>query len=99
MLPRLSACHSLGCLLLIANSSQCAECGYLASAKWLTPFAGFAILLWSTKEDRMTSSEALAMIHKVLDGNEWSSDTLDEIADIVRAAGYTINDCNEEQDQ
>jgi len=39
------------------------------------------------------------MIHKVLDGNEWSSDTLDEIADIVRAAGYTINDCNEEQDQ
>ena len=37
-------------------------------------------------------TEALDAMQRVLDGTEWSADTLDEIADILRDAGYTVSD-------
>jgi hypothetical protein len=41
-------------------------------------------------------SDALAQISAVMSGREWSSDTLDEIAVIIRASGHEINDVAEE---
>lgn len=32
----------------------------------------------------------LDTIHEVLDGRYWNADTLDEIADLLRRAGYEI---------
>lgn len=43
----------------------------------------------------ITASTALREIHKILDGVEWSPDTLDEIARVVIRAGYEIHDSNE----
>jgi len=37
-------------------------------------------------------SDALDWIHDLLDGQEWTPDTLNEIADILRRAGYTVRD-------
>lgn len=39
---------------------------------------------------------ALDAIHAELDGKEWSSDTANNIADIMRAAGYVIGEPGEE---
>jgi len=33
---------------------------------------------------------ALGRIHALLDGTEWDADTLDAIADVVRAAGLAV---------
>ena len=33
---------------------------------------------------------ALEAIHKILDGRHWSPDTLEEIAEVLRGAGYEI---------
>src|SRR5690606_1225257 len=38
----------------------------------------------------LTPTEALGRIHKLLDGQEWSSETLDDIAVVLADAGYTI---------
>ena len=40
--------------------------------------------------------DALDAIHAELDGKEWSSDTLDNIAAILRDAGYSIASPDEE---
>jgi len=43
-----------------------------------------------------TDHEAMLAIQELLDGTEWSADTLDRIAAIVIAAGYRIRDLNDE---
>jgi len=45
----------------------------------------------------MTDSEALDAIHEILDGCEWSADTLDEIAYIIRQTGRPINEPDGEE--
>lgn len=40
----------------------------------------------------LTEADALHAIVDLLDGVEWTPDTLDRIAEILRAAGYTIRD-------
>jgi len=35
---------------------------------------------------------ALDSIHVLLDAREWTSDTIEKIAEILRIAGYTINE-------
>jgi hypothetical protein len=43
----------------------------------------------------MDDTEAMNAIHALMDGTEWSADTLEEIADVVLATGRTITDPNE----
>ena len=40
----------------------------------------------------MNDHEALLAIQELMDGVEWSPDTLDEIAAVMRRAGYRIRD-------
>ena len=40
----------------------------------------------------MTDHNALLRIQELLDGVEWTPDTLEAIADIVREAGYKVRD-------
>ena len=40
----------------------------------------------------MTDHNALHRIQELLDGVEWTPDTLEAIADIVREAGYKVRD-------
>ena len=40
----------------------------------------------------MNNADALEQIQKILSAQEWSSDTLDAIAEVMRAAGYEIAD-------
>lgn len=44
----------------------------------------------------MQASDALLAIQELMDGVEWTPDTLDQIADILRDAGYRVRDLNEE---
>src|SRR5439155_15080322 len=46
----------------------------------------------SAKEVSMNDHEALLAIQELMDGVEWSPDTLDEIASVMRRAGYRIRD-------
>jgi hypothetical protein len=50
---------------------------------------------WSDNDGPLTNEAAMAEIHELLDRKEWSPDTLDEIANIVRRTGREIRDCNE----
>jgi len=51
---------------------------------------------WNQKDARKL--EALAQIAELMDGTEWSADTLDEIAATLRAAGFQIRDVDVEED-
>ena len=42
--------------------------------------------------EKISESEAIAQIHSVLDEEEWSPDTLDAIAEVMRLAGYPPGD-------
>lgn len=44
----------------------------------------------------MTDHDAMLAIQELLDGTEWNSDTLNDIAVIVSAAGYRVRDLNDE---
>jgi hypothetical protein len=44
---------------------------------------------------KIEDEDAVAEIHKVMDGKEWTPDTLDYIADVIRLTGRDIRDCNE----
>lgn len=44
----------------------------------------------------LAAAPALDKIHKAMSGAHWSPDTLDRIADILTAAGYTIEGPDEE---
>lgn len=41
-------------------------------------------------EKLVEATEPLRDIHVLMDGEEWSPDTLNEIAAILRAAGFTV---------
>lgn len=43
----------------------------------------------------MNASDALQAIQELLDGTNWTPDTLNEIARILIAAGYQMRDANE----
>lgn len=43
----------------------------------------------------MSNDDALLAIQELLDGVEWTPDTLDEIARIMREAGYRIRDLDD----
>lgn len=43
----------------------------------------------------MTPEEALLRIQELLDGVEWTPDTLEAIAVVVQAAGYRVRDLND----
>lgn len=45
----------------------------------------------------LTDTEAMEAIHEVMDGEEWSSDTLQAIAEIVTASGRVILDPQHEE--
>lgn len=45
-----------------------------------------------TKKQKLDVAGAIA---EMLDGKEWSVETLDEIADVLRAAGYQVRDVDE----
>lgn len=40
---------------------------------------------------------ALLAIHAILDGTEWSVETVGQIADVLRAAGFAVRDVAEEE--
>ena len=42
----------------------------------------------------MTREEAIRQIVELLDGTEWTPETLDEIASILRSAGCQVRDTN-----
>jgi hypothetical protein len=44
----------------------------------------------------MNESELLVAIQGMLDGVEWTAETLSDIADLLNANGYRVRDCNEE---
>jgi hypothetical protein len=43
----------------------------------------------------LTDTEAVDQIHKLMDGLEWSADTLDEMARLVELTGRLIQDPND----
>lgn len=44
----------------------------------------------------LTKDQALEAIQRTMSGREWDSDTIAEVAEIMRAAGYPIDDVGEE---
>lgn len=42
--------------------------------------------------------DVAGMIAKMLDGKEWSVETLDEIAEVLRTAGYQVRDVDYDAD-
>jgi hypothetical protein len=47
---------------------------------------------------RLTDTEAMERIHKILSGQEWSADQLEWIADVVTATGREILPPGEEDE-
>ena len=47
----------------------------------------------------ISNAYALDLIARLLSGQEWSSETLDTIARIMRLAGYQIDDIDTEDEQ
>ena len=45
----------------------------------------------------MTPEEALLRIQELLDGVEWTPDTLEAIAAVMQAAGYRVLDLNDRE--
>lgn len=43
-------------------------------------------------ESALAAHKALLAIQRIMSGQEWSADTLDEVRDVMNAAGYTIAD-------
>ena len=44
----------------------------------------------------LNDAAAMALIHELLDGAEWSSDTLEAIGEVVLATGRIIADPNDD---
>lgn len=44
----------------------------------------------------MTDHDAMLAIQELMDGVEWTPDTLDAIAVILREAGYKVRDLDDE---
>ena len=43
----------------------------------------------------MNDMQSMNEIEKIMSGNEWSADTLEDIAEVVRESGREIKDSNE----
>jgi hypothetical protein len=50
---------------------------------------------WAELALDTSDKDAMDAIHRLLDGREWSPDTLDEIANIVRQTGREVRDSGE----
>ena len=52
----------------------------------------------SLEPDRVitTAETTLLRIAETMNGAEWNAETLDTIAAVLRAAGFTLEDCNNE---
>lgn len=48
--------------------------------------------------DLKRKAEALDAIFAIMDGEEWSADTTQEIAQVLESVGYEIRDCEEVED-
>jgi hypothetical protein len=48
------------------------------------------MIMMATEDKRVDDSRAMDLIARLMSGNEWSPDTLDQIADIVRSTGREI---------
>lgn len=48
---------------------------------------------------QITNTEALARIHRILSGQEWGPDTVDEIAEVVRFTGYEVKEPRADEDE
>ncbi len=46
----------------------------------------------------MTKTQALKAIYGLLDGTEWSADTLEAIAAVLAEAGYTLHNFEEAEE-
>jgi len=44
---------------------------------------------------KLTDTQAMARIHELMDGTEWSADTLDLICNVVLDTGRVIRDTGE----
>lgn len=62
--------------------------------------------LWLANEKRRAKRdeiqrdlEALNEIHTILDGKEWGSDTLEDIAEVIRGTGREIREPNYDRDE
>lgn len=49
----------------------------------------------SRKDKGLSAQDALLAIQEAMDGVEWNSDTMDEVATIMVRAGYRIRDLND----
>ena len=68
----------------------------LSLDEWLRK-GGFLPAIWNGRGSKRSRQEreagqTLQAIHANMDGKEWSPDTLDAIAEILRGAGFTIRE-------
>ena len=49
-------------------------------------------MLSTSESDRVSDAQALDAVAELLDSDEWSSDHLEAVAEIVRATGRIIGD-------
>jgi|TARA_R110000851_G_scaffold282582_2_gene436104 hypothetical protein len=52
----------------------------------------------SEQASSVSDGHALDSIHAILDGNDWNSDHLDAVAEIVVSTGRVIRDCDSEEE-
>ena len=52
----------------------------------------------TSRQAKSRKPDVAAMIADMLDGKEWSVETLDEIADVLHTAGYQVRDSAETED-
>jgi hypothetical protein len=68
--------------------------GYLLSAAPCPGDEHYEIVI-GEPDDELGEVDAMIEIQRLLDGEEWSPDTLDAIAEICRRAGYPVRDTSE----
>ena len=49
----------------------------------------------TTRPDYSNDTTTLNKIHKILDGTEWDSETIERVAELVEASGRKIGDPND----
>jgi len=53
----------------------------------------------SSNRRAVSDSQAMDSIHAILDGEEWSSDHLDAIAEVLVSTGRTIRSCDDDEEE
>ena len=61
--------------------------------------ASIETILNEPHKGEQAKTDVSGAIAGMLDGKEWSVDTLDEIADVLRAAGYQVRDSADCEDE